>query len=73
MENEELPQYMRIADPSPGGSRRDSLPREKAFRAVKALVEVSSLSRDDPQAVQLLREAQVVTVKEQSGCYVRSR
>ena len=73
MENEELPQYMRIAVSVAGriaeGQIREG---EKISGRSKLSSEYQVSPETIRKAVQLLRDMQVVSVKEQSGVFVRS-
>ena len=73
MENEELPQYMRIAVSVAGRIADGQLAEgEKLSGRSKLSSEYQVSPETIRKSVQLLRDMQVVTVKEQSGGYVRS-
>ena len=73
MENEELPQYMRIAVSVAGRIADGQLAEgEKLSGRSKLSSEYQVSPETIRKSVQLLRDMQVVTVKEQSGVYVRS-
>ena len=73
MENEELPQYMRIAGSVAGRIAEGQFAEgEKLSGRSKLSSEYQVSPETIRKAVQLLRDMQVVTVKEQSGVYVRS-
>ena len=73
MENEELPQYMRIAVSVAGRIADGQLAEgEKLSGRSKLSSEYHVSPETIRKSVQLLRDMQVVTVKEQSGVYVRS-
>ena len=73
MENEELPQHMRIAVSVAGRIADGQLAEgEKLSGRSKLSSEYQVSPETIRKSVQLLRDMQVVTVKEQSGVYVRS-
>ena len=73
MENEELPQYMRIAVSVAVRIADGQLAEgEKLSGRSKLSSEYQVSPETIRKSVQLLRDMQVVTVKEQSGVYVRS-
>ena len=73
MENKELPQYMRIAGSVAGRIAEGQFAEgEKLSGRSKLSSEYQVSPETIRKAVQLLRDMQVVTVKEQSGVYVRS-
>ena len=73
MENEELPQYMRIAVSVAGRIADGQLSEgEKLSGRSKLSSEYQVSPETIRKAVQLLRDMRVVTVKEQSGVYVLS-
>ena len=73
MENEELPQYMRIAVSVAVRIADGQLAEgEKLSGRSKLSSEYQVSPETLRKSVQLLRDMQVVTVKEQSGGYVRS-
>ena len=73
MENEELPQYMRIAVSVAGRIADGQLAEgEKLSGRSKLSSEYQVSPETIRKSVQLLRDMQVVTVKEQSGVYVHS-
>ena len=73
MENEELPQYMRIAGSVAGRIAEGQFAEgEKLSGRSKLSSEYQVSPETIRKAVQLLRDMQVVMVKEQSGVYVRS-
>jgi K+/H+ antiporter YhaU regulatory subunit KhtT len=73
MENEELPQYMRIAVSVAGRIAEGQFAEgEKLSGRSKLSSEYQVSPETIRKAVQLLRDMQVVSVKEQSGIYVRS-
>ena len=73
MENEELPQYMRIAYSVAGRIADGQLSEgEKLSGRSKLSSEYQVSPETVRKAVQLLRDMRVVTVKEQSGVYVHS-
>ena len=73
MENEELPQYMRIAGSVAGRIAEGQFAEgEKLSGRSKLSSEYQVSPETIRKAVQLLHDMQVVTVKEQSGVYVRS-
>ncbi len=73
MENEELPQYMRIAYSVAGRIADGQLSEgEKLSGRSKLSSEYQVSPETIRKAVQLLRDMQVVSVKEQSGVYVLS-
>ena len=73
MENEELPQYIRIAVSVAGRIAEGQFAEgEKLSGRSKLSSEYQVFPETIRKAVQLLRDMQVVSVKEQSGIYVRS-
>ena len=73
MENEELPQYMRIAVSVAGRIAEGQFAEgEKLSGRSKLSSEYQVSPETIRKAVQLLRDMQVVSVKEQSSIYVRS-
>ena len=73
MENEELPQYMRIAHSVAGRIADGQFSEgEKLSGRSKLSSEYQVSPETIRKAVQLLRDMRVVTVKEQSGVYVLS-
>ena len=73
MENEELPQYMRIAVSVAGRIAEGQFAEGERLSGRSKLSSEYQVSPGTiRKAVQLLRDMQVVSVKEQSGIYVRS-